>query len=109
MPRHQEQARMGLRRVTGFFCIFALGTVSGALLLRASVIRPVSESEAQRRALRVLDQTPTTLNIGDNRIVEAVKKIEPAVVNIDTVGRAHNQSENGTSFYGNQEVRGKGS
>lgn len=47
-------------------------------------------------------------DIGDNRIVAAVKRIEPAVVNIDTVGRDKGDDD-GAGFSMNHEVRGKGS
>ena len=102
---------MGFQRVVGLVTVFGLGIAVGGLLLRSTGGRPVSESEAQRRALRMLDQPPVVLGIGDNRIVEAVKRIEPAVVNIDTVGPSGIRDENGNSWFmdPNRESQGKGS
>ena len=103
---------MTVRRILGFSTVFFLGIVLGGLAIRASFVRPVSATEAQHRALLVLNQTPVAMGIGDNHIVEAVKRIEPAVVNIDTVGRARTEraDEDGvSSVVTDQEVRGKGS
>ena len=97
-----------VRRLFGFSLIFLLGVGAGWTILHAQSVRPVSATEAQRRALRMLEQNPPSAGIGDNRIVAAVQKIAPAVVNIDTVGKARSEGETGGTF-GAKEVRGKGS
>ncbi len=83
----------------------------GMALLKHSFREAVGSVEAQRRALQILDQPPISPGIGDNRIVSAVKRIEPAVVNIDTVSAGGIHDENGVPLYvdPNQEIRGKGS
>ena len=100
---------MSFRRAFPLILVFVIGLVFGGLILRVLPPRAVSEPEAQRRALALLDQPPIRASIGDNPIVAAAKRIGPAVVNIDTVGRVKQQDANGKSFYVNQEVRGKGS
>ena len=100
---------MALRKYTGMVLVFVLGVAVGGTLIRLTIHRPVSFTEAQKRALRVLDRPVPDSDIGDNRIVTAVKRIEPAVVNIDTVGRRVRSDEFGAGSYGDQEVRGKGS
>lgn len=97
------------RRLLRFGLIFALGAGAGAALLQAQNHRPVSANEAQRRAIRLLDQTPAAAPIGDNRIVAAVKKIAPAVVNIDTVGVVSPSSSPRSADGVVREARGKGS
>ncbi len=99
---------MALRKYTGMALVFTLGVAVGGVLIRFTIHRPVGATEAQKRALRVLDRPMPDTEIGDNRIVSAVKKIEPAEVNIDTVGRVRSEDFNGSGF-GDQEVRGKGS
>ena len=97
------------RRVLGLLIVFAVGSAAGALLLRASTSPAVTSTEAQRRAIAVLDRAPVQSSIGDNHIVSAVKRIAPVVVNMDTMGRIHGDETGGPSFYAEQEVHGKGS
>ncbi len=99
---------MTLRRFSGFVCVFAIGILVGGFLLHMRLARSVDLISAQRNAIRILDRQPLTSIIGDNRIVEAVKRIEPTVVNIDTVGRAHSEEDSNIPWM-DQEVRGKGS
>lgn len=99
---------MALRKYTETALVFIIGVAVGGTLIHFSIQRPVGATEAQKRALRVLDRRIPDSDIGDNRIVSAVKKIEPAVVNIDTVGRVRSDDV-GRSANGEQEVRGKGS
>lgn len=102
---------MRLRGFAGSVFIFSLGVLIGMLLLWHTLGGTIGQAEAQRRALQILDQPPTVMGIGDNRIVSAVKHIEPAVVNIDTVSAGGVRDENGMPWYvdPNQEIRGKGS
>jgi serine protease Do len=104
-----EQGKMGFRRVVGLAAVFGVGVAVGGLLLRGVSNRSGSDTQARQRALRILDQRPVAIGIGDNRIVQAVQRIEPAVVNIDTVGRMRAEDENGLPFFIGREVRGKGS
>lgn len=100
---------MALRHVIGVVGVFMAGTAVGGLGLYA--LRPdfASLPEAQRRALALLDRPPVLTPIGENKIAAAVRRIVPAVVSIDTIGRARQQDENGKYFYVEQEVKGKGS
>ncbi len=98
---------MALRRLAGFSVVFVCGIVVGGLLLNL-LPRAVTLTVAQRRALQQLDKPPMATPIGDNKIVLAAKRIEPAVVNIDTIGRLLQDSE-GMPYPLDREVRGKGS
>lgn len=101
---------MMARRILSLITVFVLGIGAGMAILRnATSERNVPDAEAQRRALRVLDRSPVSSDVGDNRIVRAVQRIEPAVVNIDTVGRVLSDSSTSGSWLVDQEVRGKGS
>jgi S1-C subfamily serine protease len=100
---------MASRRIAIFLAIFAFGTLSGWTLVRATGTSTVSAPEAQRRALQILDRTPVTAGIPASPIVHAVKRIEPAVVNIDTVGRVKADDQTVGTVYVDQEVHGKGS
>lgn len=78
-------------------------------LLRFTTPRPLTPEEATRSALHILEKPIPAVSIGDNRIVQAVKKIAPAVVSIDTIGKSRVEDASGAPLYINQEVRGKGS
>lgn len=108
----RDTSRSRGRRLLVPALTFLAGLILGAALLRATVERPKPLDEAQRRALRILDTPPAGAGIGDNRIVAAVRRIEPAVVNIDTVSRRTAADDSGNSVYidpPDSEVRGKGS
>lgn len=100
---------MTLRHVVGVLSVFMAGMAVGGLTLYT--LRPdfASLPEAQRRTLALLDKPPVLTPIGENKIAVAVRRITPAVVSIDTIGRATQQDENGKSFAVEQEVKGKGS
>jgi S1-C subfamily serine protease len=68
--------------------------------------RPLSDSAAQQRAVELLSQEAPAVDIGENRIVKAVKHIAPSVVNIDTISEQKGADDLG---YATREVRGKGS
>ncbi len=97
------------RRVIGLVAVFVAGACVGGLVLRAVAIRSGVDPEAQARALQRLKVDPVERSIGENQVVKASRRIEPSVVNIDTVGRVKAEDEQGASLYLDQEVRGKGS
>lgn len=100
---------MASRRIAVFIFIFSLGILLGWTLVRVTGPQLAGEPEAQRRALQILDQRANATTIGVNPIVGAVKRIAPAVVNIDTVGRAKGDETAAGSVFIDQEVHGKGS
>src|ERR1051326_5126047 len=100
---------MASRRIAVFLVIFGLGILLGWTLVGMTTAHAVAAPEAQRRALQILDQRPATMGIGTNPIVSAVKKIAPAVVNIDTVGPVKPDEQSIGTVYIDQEVHGKGS
>ena len=100
---------MTSRRIAMFLCIFCLGTLLGWSLVRLTTAQPASAPIAQRRALDILDRKPTATSIGSNPIVEAVKRLAPAVVNIDTMGRIKADDQGVGTVYVDPEVHGKGS
>ncbi len=96
------------KKSVGPIVIFITGLCLGAVTLRVLTHPYAPLPEAKKRALSVLDRPAIGTEVGDNRIVNAVKHIEPAVVNIDTVGRA-SQDDMAGSMFVEPEVRGKGS
>ncbi len=105
---------MAGRQLARGAALFGAGIVAGGLLLRGPILRLQDASQAQANALRLLDKAPTYAGIGDNRVVLAVQRIEPAVVNIDTVGTARASDEPLPPWMNRpgtlpREVRGKGS
>lgn len=100
---------MGWGRIAGFAAFFGLGVAVGGATLRATISRSVDLPEAQRRALQLLDQTPASHAYTKSPVVAAVRRIEPAVVNIDTVGRTHKTVDSDSPWPVDSEVRGKGS
>ncbi len=97
------------RRFLVLLAVFGSGAIVGGLALRNLPARSPAASEAQRRALAMLDRPPVLTPIADSKIVLAVRRLAPAVVNIDIVGRVKQSDDNGRIFYMDQEVRGKGS
>ena len=100
---------MASRRIAMFLCIFCLGTLLGWYLVRVTNSQAAEGPEARRKALQILDRRPAGTNIGANPIVEAVKRIAPAVVNIDTMGRLKADDQGIRTVYIDQEIHGKGS
>ncbi|HEV2474107.1 MAG TPA: trypsin-like peptidase domain-containing protein [Chthonomonadales bacterium] len=99
---------MAIRKAVGLSIVFLVGVAVGGAALRYADGRPGSDSEAKRRALAILDQAPAIATSGSDRIVRAVRRIEPAVVNIDTVGRS-DALPGSASAPGTDDVKGKGS
>jgi len=94
-----------MRKAFGYIFIFVLGGVVSLLLLRAyGGFGQVSEGQAQRNVLAILERPPAPSRTEDSAIVKAAARIEPAVVNIDTVGERQDR------FFGNSFLlQGKGS
>lgn len=101
---------MTVRRFLPLAGVFILGAVSGGLLL-VLLMRPspVSSNLAKERALSILNTPPREVDNGNSPIVQAVKIIEPAVVNIDTVGKLGEIDDTGKTIYVDHDVRSKGS
>src|SRR5258706_9664945 len=89
-----------MRKFFIYAFIFSLGFLVCLLALRSfGGYGPVSGPQARRTALELLDRKPSAAPIQDNAIVLAASRIEPAVVNIDTLvtggGAASNEFFNG--------------
>lgn len=98
-----------MKRLFGLGVVFLLGMLIGVTVIRISYSRPIPDREAKRNVLAVLERSPRSLGSGDSRIVDAVKRIEPAVVNIDTVTRSEPEDTENHPLGILREVRGKGS
>jgi serine protease Do len=98
-----------MKRFFGLGVVFLMGMLIGVALIRTSYSRPIPDREAKQRVLAVLDSPPHSSGMADSRIVEAVKKIEPVVVNIDTISRTVPESSETDPLGLGREVRGKGS
>ncbi len=98
-----------MKRFLGLGIVFLMGMLIGIALIRTTLLRPIPDREAKQRVLAVLDSPPNSSGIADNRIVEAVKKIEPVVVNIDTISRTLPETSETDPLGLEREVRGKGS
>ena len=100
---------MVIRRVLGIVTVFATGIGVGWALFHA-ISKPVTDEKvARNRALAILDRKPVMQDESQSRIVQAVRKIAPAVVNIDTVGKAKPEEETAGGALYDPEVHGKGS
>ncbi len=95
-----------MRRVTGILLIFGVGILSGWLLFLWRAPHALPDSVAQKRAIELLSQEAPAVDIGENRIVKAVRRVDATVVNIDTISETKRTDDLG---YTTQEVRGKGS
>src|SRR5258708_31828886 len=75
-----------MRKFFIYAFIFSLGFLVCLLALRSfGGDGPISGPEARRTALELLDRKPSGAPIQDNAIVLAASRIEPSVVNIDTL------------------------
>lgn len=100
-----------MRKGVGYLVIFGLGLGLGWLLLRNYIpLRGANDAQARRNVLAALEKPALPSNIPDSPIVKAAARIEPAVVNIDTLGTRRSTNP---GFFGNQQeeydFQGKGS
>ena len=99
-----------MRKAIGVLSVFLVGMALGAVLLHYIGSGHASLSLARRNALAILDQPPNSPStINSSPFTAAIKRIEPAVVNIDTIGKLSIRDSNGVPFFLNQEIHGKGS
>jgi serine protease DegQ len=101
-----------MRKAVGFFVVFAVALGIGYFLLRNyTSLGRAGDSQAKRNLLAILDKQPAAANLPDNAIVKAAAKIEPAVVNIDTIGERSQPVTNpfGEQFERRYGFQGKGS
>src|SRR5688572_22215998 len=102
-----------MKKLAAYGLIFTLGFGACLLLLRAyGTFGIASETEAKRRAIAILDKSPTGTPVADNVIIQAAAKLTPAVVNIDTLSTRRPRAYD---FFGNPvqgrpyALEGKGS
>ncbi len=102
-----------MKKLAAYGLIFTLGFGACLLLLRAyGTFGLASETEAKRRAISILDKSPTGTPVADNVIIQAAAKLTPAVVNIDTLSTRRPRAYD---FFGNPlqgrayALEGKGS
>jgi serine protease Do len=101
-----------MRKAIGFFVVFAVALGAGYFLLRNyTSLGRTNDSQAKRNLIAILDKQPISANLPDNAIVKAAAKIEPAVVNIDTLGQRSQPVINryGEQFERRYGFQGKGS
>ena len=73
-----------MRKALPGLAMFVIGIAVGLFVLRGT--GRAGMDQARRNALTILDRQPAPSNIGNNPLVAAAERIEPAVVNIDTAG-----------------------
>lgn len=73
-----------MRKTMPGLVMFVIGIAVGLFVLRG--VGRVGMDQARRNALNILDKPAAPANIGSNPLVAAAAHIEPAVVNIDTIG-----------------------
>lgn len=88
---------------------FLFGSVVGALCLYLITPHPLSLSQARARALAILSQPPREVPTEESPIVQAVRRIAPTVVSLDTVGKEAARDDRNIPFYIDREVRSRGS
>lgn len=101
-----------MRKYFGYLVVFIVGLGMGYVLLKAvGAFTGKNNDRARRDVLSVLDKRSPTSTISDTPLVRAAAKIEPAVVNIDTVGTKNGVMTNpyGEEFQTSQPFLGKGS
>jgi S1-C subfamily serine protease len=101
-----------MRKSVGFLVVFVIGLGAGFFLLRAfGAFSGTNSDQARKAVLAALDKPAGPSNLPDTPLVRAAAKIEPAVVNIDTLGT---KRETGTDYFGQvvetpYNFQGKGS
>src|SRR2546421_3424862 len=101
-----------MRKAAGYVAIFVMGFAVCLLMLRAySGLGVARDQQARKNVLAILDKAPPVSTVPDNALVVAAARIEPAVVNIDTLTAG---TERRGDFLGNLWARpyeqpGKGS
>ncbi len=101
-----------MRRAAGILLVFLLGFGASALLLRhASFWGSADDSVARRNALAILDRPAPATPEPDGPMIRAAARIEPAVVNIDTLvtGQARSYDFFGNEYSRPYALEGKGS
>ncbi len=101
-----------MRKLIGYLVIFGLGFLVCMALLRAyGGYMVASPTQARRAALAILDKPVTEIPLPDTAMVRAAAKIEPAVVNIDTLMTGHARAYDFFGFPTDRPyaIQGKGS
>jgi len=101
-----------MRKSAGYLVVFVVGLGLGYVLLRTMGAFTFSGGEqARRNVLAVLDKPVASSAVADTPLVRAAARIEPAVVNIDTLGTRREIATNpfGEEFQTAQRFQGKGS
>lgn len=74
------------RKLAPQVLVFLLGAASVLLALRAADwLEVVGRNQAERRLLQRLDESPTPIPTDDSPLVRAAARIQPCVVNVDTL------------------------
>ncbi len=100
-----------MRKIAGYAIIFILGFGVCMLMLRANGFRITPGFQAQRNVLAILDRPTAGAPIPTSALVQAAAKIEPCVVNIDTLvtGQARLLDFLGNPYSRPFALQGKGS
>lgn len=101
-----------MRRLIGYLAVFALGALLAIVAGRMLGWHGVAEGRSpQKPVLEALDRAPIPANIPDTALVTAAKRIEPCVVNIDTVEERRTQGVTvfGTPIERFSQLQGTGS
>lgn len=101
-----------MRKSVGYLVVFVVGLGLGLALLKAvGAFSRAGEDQARRNVLTLLEKPAPTSGIADTPLVRAAAKIEPAVVNIDTLGTRREIATDpfGEQFQTSQQFQGKGS
>lgn len=99
-----------LKRALSYILLFAAGIGAGAILMHLRDNTPQDLAVSREKAIAILGAPPVKVDpSADSPFIPAVRRIEPAVVNIDTVGKLAMRDAAGMPFLLNEEVRGKGS
>jgi S1-C subfamily serine protease len=101
-----------MRKSVGYLVVFVVGLGLGLALLKTlGAFSHAGEDRARQNVLALLDKAAPSAGIADTPLVRAAAKIEPAVVNIDTLGTRREVATDpfGEEFQTSQQFQGKGS